>query len=150
MVFPLVCIFGDSSSQISLKEKGVVFYIKNALRESVKIVRVDGCVFPKGTADLRCDYGFYDKPNQGQDADDLNRPLFLVELKGGGQIEHALDQIGAVITKYNLRKKVSKCYLVYQKNPLSATETQVAGKKFLGSHGVVVKFVKSGFEHVYS
>lgn len=75
------CIQRISHSQIKFEEKQSQFILLNPEHKIVDYITVDGCIYDKGSANLRCDYAL-----------NHNNTTVFIELKGS-DITHAIKQI---------------------------------------------------------
>lgn len=96
------CESVSDKSKIKCGENNSIFYLINSNKELIEKITVDGCVYPRGGHELRCDYAL----NYHQEQDAKQSLTIFVELKGK-DFKHALKQILATANdaKFTINSK---------------------------------------------
>ncbi len=86
-MFPSYCVQVETGHHIVFRDKKRTFHLRNPKGQTVRKVRLDGCVITQAPGQRACDYGAWV---------DSKNLAYLIELKGKN-IRHAVCQLEASI-----------------------------------------------------
>ncbi|MCL6234034.1 hypothetical protein M5F03_02430 [Acinetobacter sp. ANC 5579] len=120
------CICNTQAIFCTEQENGRKLTIKNKDGSHICIIKLDGCAYPNGNSESKCDYIF-----TIESADGKQKKILLVELKGGN-VDDAYDQIEKTIglCKKQINGFKKEAIIVAKKCP-RADDTKAKKKKDL-------------------
>ena len=111
------CVEKSIHSIITAKEHKRKLTINNPSGKFIRKITVDGCLVPKTSEEVRCDFMF--------EIDEPIKQVIYLELKGR-HIEHAIEQLTATLNKYKSEHNSYKkeCHIVASSVPKNTPKSQ--------------------------